>query len=51
MYLLCDCAQTSVKNTTPHAQKILHILHIVWLMDRALRLFSPRGTNGIVFSS
>lgn len=44
VYLRWDCAQTSARNSRLHAQKTLHVLHIV-------RLFSPRGMNGIVFGS
>lgn len=44
VYLRWDCAQTSARNSRLHAQKTLHVLHIV-------RLCSPRGMNGIVFGS
>lgn len=49
-YLCWDCAQTSVKNSRVHAQKILHVLHIVGKTEQELRLFSPGGVNGIVLN-
>lgn len=50
-YLCWDCAKISVKNSRVHAQKILHVLHIVGKTEQELRLFSPRGMNGIVYNS
>lgn len=49
LYLRWDCAQTSVKNSRIHAQKPPHVLHIVWLTDRELRLALTFGVNDIVF--